>query len=325
MLGKRTLYSWRDEPPDKPTAPLGTALWDSQKADYEAVRWTDSLCKIITSIPVVRGMLDGNPALAGIPISFIENDAENRFAYYDYELNEIVLNAQAIKEFSSQGDLEYSDLQLNCIFSILHELRHGHQYSHQCDPWLKTIKTENPQLVMIYDTWVREADATAFALTGMYELVAYPQILPLADGSFEGIMSRAPESASRDAFVDSIREDVRNFFTGEAQQKAFTAYFSEKNENLASSYADFSIRRAQALGLNYSQGDRISNAFRSAASHEVFTQTYSFLGGMPSLGGDDPATYVERKGYLSPWPLAVNDFLDAVSPAQYERMGFYLG
>lgn len=325
MLGKRTLFGWRDSPPEKPVAPVGTALWDQQNAEYEAIRWTDSLCKIITAIPVVRGMVDINKRLETVPISFVENDAEKRFAYYDPQTNEIVLNAAAIMQFSSEGAMEYSDLQLNCIFTILHELRHAHQYSYQCDPWLKTFQTENPQLVMVYDVWVREADATAFALTGMYDLVANPDIVKLKDGSFEGIMSRIPESASRDAFLDSIRKDTMNFFTGEAQQRAFAAYFSEHNENLSSSYADAAITLAQDLSLNYSKGGRISAAFQSASSRDVFTNIYSFLGQMPSLEQDGESTRIERNGYLNPWPLAVNDFVAAVSPQQYERMGFKLG
>lgn len=325
MLGKRTLYSWRDDPPVKPTAPHGTQLWDAQNADYEAIRWTDSLCKIITGIPVVRGMLDENKSLALIPISFVENDPVGRFAYYEVQSKQIILNAAAVMNYSSQGAMEYSDLQLNCIFSILHELRHGHQYSYQCDPWLKTIKSENPQLVTVYDTLVREADATAFALTGMYDLVANPDIIKLADNSFEGIMSRIPETAPLNAFLDSIRENTMNFFTGEAQQRAFAAYFSEKNEALVSMYTDGAIKYAQDLSLDYSKGSRISSAFQSAASVDVFRDTYSFLKGMPSLERDEKSTFIKRKQYLDPWPIAVNDFISAISPAQYERMGFFLG
>jgi hypothetical protein len=322
MLGKRTLFSWQEAAPQKPLARPGTVLWEEQNAEYEANRWTDALCKCITEIPVVRGMLETNKRLVEIPISFVENDPHNRFAYYDIINGEIVLNATAIKNYSSYGDEEYSDLMLNCIFSILHELRHAHQYSFRCDPWLKTYATENPKLVSVYDVLVREADATAFALTGMYDLVANPEILNLDQGSFDDIMERIPESASRDAFVESIKDNAVNFYNGEAQQRAFSAYFSKKNRPLVSEYVDMGIRAAQEVQLNYRMGGPISEAFKMASSQEVFSKTYSFLKGMPSIEPDEDSTLIERHGYLGLWPLSVKDLTGSITQDQLVRMGF---
>lgn len=98
MLGKRTLFSWQDQPPAKPTAPKGTALWDEQNAEYEAICWTDSLCKIITEIPAVRGMLETNPDLVHVPISFVDDPDSQNFALYNPQTNEITLNADAVKK-----------------------------------------------------------------------------------------------------------------------------------------------------------------------------------------------------------------------------------
>ncbi len=325
MLGKRRLLDWHYAPPEKPEAPKGTALWQEQNDEYEAISWTDSLCKTITKVPVVLGMLDSNRRLFNVPISFVKEDSQERFAYYDIRADEIIVNAAAIKKFSSLGPAQFSDLQLNCIFSIVHELRHAHQYSYPCDPWLKTFTSENPQLVSVYDTLVREAVATAFSLTVMYDIVSNPHIMHLTDGSFDGIMSRIPESASRDSFVASIRENTRNFYTGEAQQRAFAAYFSDENHGVLSAYVEAAISSAQNHALDYTKGGRISDAFQSAASGDVFRNTYYFLQGMPSFSPDDDTILTSREGYLNPWPLSVGDFITAVEPAQFEKMGFKLG
>lgn len=323
MLGKRTLFSWRDSPPQRP-APEGTPLWDEQNEEYKAIRWTDNLCKIITNVPAMRGMLGSSQKLSDITISFVEDDPAARLAYYDIENNAIVLNAAKVKEYSREGEHEVSDLKLNCIFRILHELRHPYQSSHKFDPWLKTVAAENPQLVSVYDSLVREADATAFALTGMYEIVSDPEIFGFDPDAFHGMMDRIPESASRDAFLDSIQDSVENFYTGAAQQAAFAAYFSQGNAPCIAAYVEDAIRSAQYDGLLYGTGGRISKAFQSAAGQDVFVNTYRFLSGMPSIERDDPAP-IQRRGYLNPWPIQTPDLLTAITPEQFTKMGFVPG
>lgn len=323
MLGKRTLFSWRDSPPQRP-APEGTPLWDEQNEEFKAIRWTDNLCKIITDIPVVRGMLSSSKALSDITISFVEDDPAGRLAYYDIKNNAIILNAAKVKEYSREGEHEVSDLKLNCIFRILHEIRHPYQSSYNFDPWLKTFATENPQLISVYDSLVREADATTFALTGMYELISDPEVFGFERHAFDGMMERLPESAPRDAFANSIRENVRNFYTGEAQQKAFAAYFLEENARRVSAYVEEAINSAQEGLLLYGQGGRVSDAFQSAAGKNVFANAYRFLSGMPSIERDDPIP-IQRKEYLNPWPIQTGDLIAAIKPEQFTKMGFVPG
>lgn len=318
MLGKRTLFSWRDSPPSEPTAPEGTPLRDEQNAELDAIRWTDRLCKTTTKIPAVRGMLGVTPYLVNVPIGFIDDPHSQSFAFYHPQKNEITLNADAIKKFSVTGDGEYSDLQHNCLFSILHELRHAHQQGLKFDPWLKTIQTENPQLIGVYDTLVREADATAFALTGMYDLVANADISGLREDSFFRIVHSAPERASLDAFLTSIKEHPRNFYTGAAQQAAFGAYFSRENRALLTAYVEESIKIFEYA--DYNKGGHISAAFQSAAGRDVFGQAYKFLSGMPSVERNDQD--VERKEYLRRWPLTPSKFLSVITPEQFKKMGF---
>lgn len=200
-------------------------------------------------------------------------------------------------------------------------MRHAHQQSHKFDPWLKTFQTENPQLIAVYDSLVREADATAFALTGMYDLVANPDISGLQETSFDRVMALAPEHASRDAFLDSIRENTVNFYTGAAQQAAFAAYFSEGNRALVSGYVETAIQNSEHA--DYNKGGRISDAFQSAAGRDVFARAYKFMSGMPSVERDD--TDIERAGYLNRWPLTPSKFLSVITPEQFKKMGFRPG
>lgn len=279
------------------------------------------ICRMVSEIPVMRGMLETHPGLANVKICLVEtDDPDAGYGRYIYGNSRIELYYKSIHAASIDAGMTQDDVDLICAYTLLHELRHAYQ-----DKFIHELRNQKLQdasipFMNLYFSLVSEADATAFAITGLYEMYCDPaRIAGLEDIDISGLIETSPERASMAAFLESVLEWPQNNANGVAAQKAFEAYFSSDNAPLLEGYtgdvASFLRRHYQMPEGTQS----LAACFARSDARNGYSSATQSLGGMPSIYPD--GEILERPGYRSSMTVPIYDIVRHLSPASLSHLG----
>lgn len=181
----------------------------------------DDLCYEIHDLPTIQAAVERTPRLSTMPIysSYRHNGNFGSYSSRGVEINMAMHNRESRES--------YFEAQLT---TLPHELRHGYQDARGCMKLVEDPRVQ-PHLEdhILFDR-VIEADATAFSLTVMYELL-------LLHGREEPL-NRAWEvhRGSVEAYWNVAGYDSNTHWNGAAAQAAFDAYFLNDNSERLKGY-----------------------------------------------------------------------------------------
>lgn len=279
------------------------------------------ICRMVSAIPVMRGMLEIHPELADVKITLTETeDTAAGYGRYIYADKCVELNYRIIQAEAAEAGMTQDDVDLICAYTLLHELRHAHQAKFMDELRNQNLQDASISFMNLYFSLVSEADATAFAITGLYEMFCDPYgIASLEDVDISNVMWSSPEKASMQAFFDSVLQDTANNGNGVAAQKAFEAYFSADNAPLLEGYVGDVIAFLQSH-YQISEGSQsLAACFGRSEARKGYSDAIKSLGGMPSIYPDGEIR--ERSGYLASMTVPIYNMVRHVSPHSLSGMG----
>lgn len=317
VFGKRNLFSWRDEPLQKRDMPADEPQNQEALNKFQADYCVDRLCKTISRLPVMRGLVESAPSLRELPIYLISADNYKEWALGVYRKTGVMLNAPAIYE-RCEGDNQNDKFYLYAAFILMHELRHAFQCGLEENRHSSAMQKAIPAFAKVFSCMARESDATAFALTGMYELQAESHIFGRGPIDLDSIFKGSAVGAAYNAFTKDVLNSPENNRNGVAAQSAFNAYFSKDNERLLNTYV-LKVRKLLAeQGLIPKTSVSLAINFMNVAIETDFRRALQEWAGMPSV--DQQGGRCTRDGYLRHFDLSYRDVIRHIRPKQLSHL-----
>lgn len=321
--GTCKLFDWEDDPPQRPDPSLKGHDADIARAHYDARRQLYNICQVVSELPVMRGMLEKTPILTQAKISFVEMSGDNPpLAQWSPADRELHLNATKILKYCKDPDSRADDFDLNCIFLMLHEFRHGFQQHFERPHLRGRMAARALGFAFLYGDLLYEADANAFGLTGLEELRQTPSYAGLETVDIKRALVLSIVRHSFDIFERAIENDPDAVANGTAQQSVINSYFARKSKRLVQKYAQTTVDHLKKHELLPPKTKSLSFIFGEAGMRKEFFETFSFLHGMPSLDRD--GILHTRDQYMARLPLAIYDVVQNLEPDMLGRLGLHL-
>ena len=321
--GTCKLFDWEGGPPQRPDPSLSGHDADIARAHYDARRQLYNICQIVSGLPVMRGMLEKTPVLTQAKISFVEMSGNNQpFAQWSFADRELHLNATKILQYCKDPDHKADDFDLNCIFLMLHEFRHGFQQEFGRPHLRGRMASRALGFASLYGDLFHEADANAFGLTGLEELRRFPSYAGLVAVDLKRALVLSSVQHSFGIFQKMIDNDPDSAETGAAQQAVINSYFAKKSKGLLRKYAKGTADHLEKHELLPPGTKSLSFIFGETGMRDEFFKTFECLQGMPSLDRD--GVLHPRDQYMSCLPLAIYDVVKNIEPETLTRLGLHL-
>ncbi len=297
----RTLFAWEDEPLTPPVMPAenqGKAEYYRELYAYQASRAIDEFCRVLTSLPIMRGFIELNPKILNVPI-YIDDVEEEDFGHYDFESQSISLSPRVFAAFHPEDEEEANEhsVEVRAIKTLAHELRHAwHDVK-----GIASLPQElsNPPFSGIYrvlNNRVMEADANTFDIAVLYDLAIHADRVGIpAVNLFSDVHEVAP--VCMEAYTQSIDEDAMNHWNGGAANECFMAFFSFENDHYLNKYDKKYARFLAKYEPTRIDSWSYPEFLQDKASWNVFCQHVRRFGCLVSC--EDNGDQIVFKNYLS--------------------------
>ena len=241
----------------------------------------DNAYALLMDCPSFNGMLVQTPELEDMNVFFGDVGDKDYDGMYNHASRSVLMDVSEEVAHPEYGLLPH-------FFSNgSHEYRHAFQYAVRRG----TYATANPHILTL-QTFVYEADANAFQCTVAYEA---KELLGL-DMFWNFCVLRKGNIAS--AFAEVTDEDMIAFFTGEAQQAAFMAFF--ENESKMNFYAGHTMEQL-AERMNITPYEAAAQMFAHERTKTTMRDAQRAVKALPRPGQQFKAVNVPPRDAPKQW------------------------
>lgn len=315
MQRGRTLTSFEYDvpmPPDKDDPDYSKELYV-----YNSARRIDEVCRVLTRLPAMQGMLAAEPVLNRIVIKLDDADkSSGTLANYGSD-GTVTMNPKILARAVNQ-DIPYSAALLETV-ALGHEYRHGFQ---DVNELMELPEDFPPQYAGIYSVLlerVLEADGLVFTAALTADVAMDPDVVGAEAVNLRDIAQMSPMSSVLNAYYDSVEEDSDNHLNGRAASRAFMAMFGSDNHEYLDDY-DMTMSRhisrenpvpIDSLDWNEFLADK--------KSWKAFKAHIAKLATMPR---EHDGKIIERKFYDAPLMLDLKTAISGLNAETLRDCGF---